>query len=69
MMGEFDLNKVEGKKFFTIKMVYFRLYPQYSSIPAFHSDGINRLPLINLYLQENVEFPRCYYYAAVRGGN
>jgi len=37
MMGEFDLNKVEGKKFFTIKMVYFRLYPQYSSIPAFHS--------------------------------
>jgi len=25
------------KEFFTIKMVYFRLYPQYSSIPAFHS--------------------------------
>jgi len=37
------------KEFFTIKMVYFRLYPQYSSIPFFHSDGINRLPLINLY--------------------
>jgi hypothetical protein len=46
------------KDFFTIKMVYFRLYPQYSSIPAFHSGGINRLPLINLYFQEVVEFPR-----------
>jgi hypothetical protein len=30
-------------------MVYFRLYPQYSNIPFFHSDEINRLPLINLY--------------------
>jgi hypothetical protein len=46
------------KEFFTIKMVYFRLYPQYSSIPAFHSGGINRLPLMNLYFQEVVEFPR-----------
>ncbi len=46
------------KEFFTIKMVYFRLYPQYSSIPFFHFDGTNRLPLINLYFQEVVEFPR-----------
>ena len=46
------------KEFFTIKMVYFRLYPQYSSIPFFHSGDINRLPLINLYFQEVVEFPR-----------
>jgi len=48
MMGELVLNEVEGKKFFTIKIVYFRLYPQYSSIPFFHSDGINRLPLKNI---------------------
>jgi len=37
MMGELVLNEVEGKEFFTIKMVYFRIYPQYSNIPAFHS--------------------------------
>jgi hypothetical protein len=36
-MGELVLNEVEGKEFFTIKMVYFRPYPQYSDIPAFHS--------------------------------
>jgi len=36
MMGKLVLNKVEGKEFFTIKMVCFRLSPQYSSIPAFH---------------------------------
>jgi len=36
MMDELILNQVEGKEFFTIKMVYFRPYPQYSSIPAFH---------------------------------
>jgi len=58
MMGELVLNQVEGKEFFTIKMVSFRLYPQYSSIPFFHFDGTNRLPLINLYFQEVVEFPR-----------
>ncbi len=46
------------KEFFTIKMVYFRPYSQYSNIPFFHSDGINRLPLIKLYFQEVVEFPR-----------
>ncbi len=57
-MGELVLNEVEGKEFFTIIMLYFRLYPQYSNIPAFHSDEINRLPLINLYFQEGVEFPR-----------
>jgi hypothetical protein len=51
MMGELVLNEVEGKEFFTIKMVYFRLYPQYSSIPLFHYDAINRLSLINLYFQ------------------
>jgi len=50
MMGELVLNEVEGKEFFTIKMVYFRPYPQYSlraggqhsSVPLFHSDGINQ---------------------------
>jgi len=36
MMGELVLNEVEGKEFFTINMVYFRPYPQYSSIPVFH---------------------------------
>jgi len=36
MMGELVLNQVEGKVFFTIKMIYFRLYPQYSNIPTFH---------------------------------
>jgi hypothetical protein len=46
------------KEFFTIKMVYFFPYPQYSSIPLFHSDGINRFPLKNLYYQKVVEFPR-----------
>jgi len=30
------------KESFTIKMVYFRPYPKYSSIPAFHSDGIDQ---------------------------
>jgi hypothetical protein len=58
MMGELVLNKVEGKEFFIIKMVYFPPYPQHSSIPVFHSDGINRLPLKNLYFQKVVEFPR-----------
>jgi len=33
MVGELVLNEVEGKEFFTIKMVYFRPYP---NIPAFH---------------------------------
>jgi len=50
-MGELVLNQVEGKEFFTIKMVCFHLYPQYSlravgttsRRPAFHSDGINIL--------------------------
>ena len=46
------------KEFFTIKMVYFRPYPQYSSIPAFHSDGINRFSLKDIYFQEAIEFPR-----------
>jgi hypothetical protein len=44
-MGELVLNEVEGNEFFTIKMVYFRPYPQYSIIPFFHSDCINGLPL------------------------
>jgi len=30
--------------FLQFKWVIFRFYTQYSSIPAFHSDGINRLP-------------------------
>ena len=46
------------KEFFAIKMVYFRPYPQYSNIPAFHSDGINRLPLKNLQFRKVVEFPK-----------
>jgi len=37
MMGELVLNEVEGKEFFTIKMVYFHPYSQYSNIPTFHS--------------------------------
>jgi hypothetical protein len=47
------------KASFPIKMVCFRFYPQYSSIPFFHSDGINRLPLTNLYFRKIVEFPGC----------
>jgi len=43
MMGELVPNEVEGKVVFTIKMVYFHPCPQYSSIPFFHSDGINIL--------------------------
>jgi len=31
------MNEDEGKEFFTIKMVYFRPYPQHSNIPALHS--------------------------------
>jgi len=31
---------------------------QHFSIPFFHSDEINKLPLINLYFIEVVEFPR-----------
>jgi len=42
MMGELVLNEVEGKEFFTIEMVYFLPFPQYSNIPSFHSDGTNR---------------------------
>ncbi len=30
VMSELVLNEVEGKEFCTIKMVYFRPYPQYS---------------------------------------
>jgi len=41
------------KEFFTIKMLYFRSYPY---IPSFHSDGINSLPLNNLYLLQVIEF-------------
>jgi hypothetical protein len=47
------------KEFFTIKIGYFRMYPQYSRIPFFHFKGINRLPVTNLYLHEGAEFPRC----------
>jgi len=39
-MGEFVLHEVEGKEFITIEMVYFLPFPQYSSIPFFHSDGM-----------------------------
>jgi len=46
------------KEFYKIIMFYFRLYSQYSTIPFFYSDEINRLPLINLYFQKFVEFPR-----------
>jgi hypothetical protein len=58
MMGELVPNEVEGKEFFTNKMVYFRPYSQYSNIPFFHFDIINRLPLINLNFRKVVEFPR-----------
>jgi hypothetical protein len=33
------------RKFFTIKMLYFRPYSQNSSIPIFHSHGTNTFPL------------------------
>jgi len=46
------------KEFFTIKMVYFRHYFQYSSIPLFHFNDTDRLPLINLYFQKVVESPK-----------
>jgi hypothetical protein len=46
------------KEFFTIKMVYFRLYPQYSSIPAFHSDVTKRLPLQDYLFHMVVEIPK-----------
>jgi len=59
MVGEPVLNKVEGKEFFTFKMVYFRLYPQRSTIPFLHSYGKNRLPFINLCFKEVGEFPTC----------
>jgi hypothetical protein len=39
-------------------MFYFCPYSQYSNIPFFHSDGINRLLLINLYFQKVVKYPR-----------
>jgi hypothetical protein len=58
MMGELVLNEVEGKEFFTIKMVYFLPFPQYSSIPFFHSDGINRFSLKDYYFQDAIEFAR-----------
>jgi hypothetical protein len=35
-----------------------RLYKPEAIIPLFHSDGINRLPLKNLYFRKVVEFPR-----------
>jgi hypothetical protein len=44
------------KEFFTIKMVYFHPYPQYSSIPFFHSDVINRFPLKKYCFQDVIEF-------------
>jgi hypothetical protein len=58
MMGELVLNEVEGKEFFTIKMVYFRHFPQYPSIPSFHSDGINRFSLKDYYSQDVIESSR-----------
>jgi hypothetical protein len=45
IVDELVLNEVEGKKILTIKIVYFRSYPQYSRTPFFHVDGINRLSL------------------------
>ena len=44
--------------FFTIKMGCFRPTPQYSGIPEFHTDGINRFLLKNYYLQEVIEVPK-----------
>ena len=43
------------KEFFTIKMFYFRSYP---NIPSFHSDGVNRLLFKDLLSREVVEYPR-----------
>jgi hypothetical protein len=52
MMDELVLNEVEGKEFFTIKMVYFRPYPQYSSIPFFHAGGRNKKISKDLYFKK-----------------
>jgi len=50
MVGELVLNEVEGKEFFTIKMVYFRPYPNIrsepeASIPVFHHSNCERSEL------------------------
>jgi hypothetical protein len=44
------------KEFFIIKMFYFRLYPQYSSIPTFHYSiiPIGVKPLSSIYLSEKL---------------
>jgi len=53
-MGELVLNQAEGKEFFTIKMVYFRPYPnipafQYSIIPwKWHKPGAIKKSLISI---------------------
>ncbi|MGD9246041.1 MAG: hypothetical protein PVH36_14000 [Desulfobacterales bacterium] len=49
MVGELVLNQVEGKEFFTIKMVYSALIPifQHPSVPSFHGSGINQELLKN----------------------
>ena len=39
------------KEFFTIKMVYFRLYPQYSTIPLFQHSNCERSELSSLNFQ------------------
>lgn len=45
---------MSSKEFFTIKRFSFAITP---NIPVFHFDITNRLPLINLYPQEVLEFP------------
>jgi hypothetical protein len=50
MMSELVLKELEGKEFFTIKMVYSALIPifQYSSVPSFHGSSINQELLKNV---------------------
>jgi hypothetical protein len=38
MVGELVFNEDEGKPFFTIKMIHFRPYSQYSNATFFHYD-------------------------------
>jgi len=45
MVEQWNTGMMGWKEFFTIKIVYSRAYPQYSSIPSFHGGGINQEPL------------------------
>ena len=46
------------KEFVIIEMGCFRLYPQYSIIPSFHSDAKNSSQLKKLNVRRGKDFPR-----------